>query len=166
MCGYKEGDQPRRDRRGGCSQPARGSRDDMLGFTDQCVQRYLDVAKISLSSLRKAPTAGLDDCNFKPEDFEVAGTLASSAASVLMKILYLARNCRFDVLHPVCMLAREVTKWNRVCDRRLHRLVSYLHLTREFSQERIVGDYPEDLKLCLYCDASFADCTMTSKSTT
>ena len=82
----------------------------MLEMTDQCVNRYLECANISIGGLRKADTPGLDDANFKQEDFEVAGTLASSAASVLMKILYLARCCRPDILHSVCMMAREVTK--------------------------------------------------------
>ena len=138
----------------------------MLAFTDQCVNRYLEVANIPITGLRKAPTPGIDDANFKQEDFQTAGTLATSAASVLMKILYLARWCRPDILHSVCMLAREVTKWNKVCDRRLHRLVSYLHQHRGYSLEGFIGDDPRHLQLVQYTDASFSDCSQTSRSTT
>eukprot|EP00959_Pyramimonas_sp_CCMP1952_P117140 2448485-Pyramimonas_sp.AAC.1 len=138
----------------------------MLENCDQCVNRYLEVAKIGISGLRKADTPGLDDANFKKKDFETVGTLGPSAASVLMKILYLARVCRPDLFHGVCMLAREITKWNRVCDRRLHRLVSYLHQHRGHSLEGFIGDDPRDLTLVQYTDASFADCSQTSRSTT
>ena len=35
--------------------------------------RDLECANMFISGLRKAPTPGLDDSNFKPEDFEAAG---------------------------------------------------------------------------------------------
>eukprot|EP00974_Lingulodinium_polyedra_P035896 3444273-Lingulodinium_polyedra.AAC.1 len=44
------------------------------------------------------------------------------AASVLMKVLYVARVARFDLLKATCSLACMVTKWDSECDRRLHRL--------------------------------------------
>ena len=154
--------------RGGCASSGsstRGVRYDMRGFTDQCVQRYVDLSGKPLSALKKAPTPGLDDSSFQEADFESPGSLAPSAASILMKILYLARCCRFDLIHPVCSLAREVTKWNRACDKRLHRLVGYLHSTRTLSQEGYVGNVSEDLSILCYTDASFADDVQTSRST-
>ena len=63
------------------------------------------------------------------------------------------------------MLAREVTKWNRACDKRLHRLVSYLQSTRDKNLEGFVGDDPKDCDVIVYSDASFADDTNSSKST-
>ena len=138
----------------------------MTGFVTQCVQWYLDVTNTTESALKHVPTPGLDDTAFRPDDFTSPGTLAPSAASVLMKILYLARCCRFDILHPVCTLAREITKWNRACDKRVHRLICYMHLTRLHRLEPFVGDKPEERAIIMYTDASFADCTQTSKSTT
>ena len=41
------------------------------------------------------------------------GKLAKSAASVLMKCLYAARMCRFDLLRAVQGLARYMTNWTR-----------------------------------------------------
>ena len=78
---------PRRVR-GGCTTGSsklpeiQAKRYDMLHLTDQCANRYLECANISINGLRKAPTPGLDDSNFKQEDFETAGVLGTSAASV------------------------------------------------------------------------------------
>ena len=73
---------------------------------------------------------------------------------------------RPDLLWAVNSLAREVTRWTVACDRRLHRLVSYLHHTKHFCQVCYVGDQPKDLRLLLYTDASFAGDLKDSKSTT
>ena len=71
----------------------------------------------------------------------------------------------FELIHPVCSLAREVTKWNKACDKRLYRLVSYLHSTRTLSQEGYVGDAAEDLSILCCTGASFAGDVQTSRST-
>ncbi len=82
-----------------------------------------------------------------------------------MKILYLARCCRVDLVHPVCMLASEITRWTKACGRRLYRFVCYMQSTRLLSQEGYIGDAPDKLTVVVYSDASFADCTQSSKST-
>jgi hypothetical protein len=51
------------------------------------------------------------------------GKLASSAASVLMKCLYAARMCRFDLLRAVQGLAKYMTRWTKRQDRELHQLI-------------------------------------------
>ena len=45
-------------------------------------------------------------------------------------------------------------------------LSSYLNETRAYSIEWLIGNDPRDLRLVQYTDASFADCSQTSKSTT
>ena len=55
------------------------------------------------------------------------GALASIACKILMKILYAARMCRYDLLKAVGSLASKVTKWDKVSDAELHRLVSYIY---------------------------------------
>ena len=62
------------------------------------------------------------------------------------------------------MLAREVTRWTRVCDKRLHRLICYLYHECNLVLTCSLGDDLQDLKLALYSDASFADDLTTSKS--
>ena len=72
---------------------------------------------------------------------------------------------RPDTLWTVNTLARKVTCWNGACDRRLHRLISYLRHTQNWTQTCYVGDYPDDCFLVCFCDASFAGDLEDSKST-
>ena len=53
---------------------------------------------------------------------ESRGVLAPHAASVLMKLLYAARIARFD-------LARNVNKWAKKDDAKLHHLMCYVNST-------------------------------------
>ena len=83
-----------------------------------------------------------------------------------MNMLHLARCCRFDLSRPVCTFAREITKWNRACDKRLHRLICHLKYTRARSLHGWIGDSTDKLPFMLFADASYADCVTTSKSAT
>ena len=51
------------------------------------------------------------------------GALAPHAASVLMKLLYVARIARFDLLRSINSLARNVTKWSIEDDAKLYHLM-------------------------------------------
>ena len=106
--------------------------------------------------MRKAATPGLDDHQLKPEDFETEGELLVDATQIIMKALYGARLVRFELLWPICSSAREVSKWTRACDKRLHRLMSYIHHTPDHSLESFVGDNAQDCHVVLYSDADFA----------
>jgi hypothetical protein len=64
------------------------------------------------------------------------GELATHAAGILMKILYGARLARFDFLRAVAALACRLTNWTADCDRRLCRLVCYIHSTKHL---RVTG---------------------------
>ena len=44
------------------------------------------------------------------------------------------------MLWSVNKLAREVTKWTEACDKRLARLISYIHHTSEYRQCCYVGE--------------------------
>ena len=57
------------------------------------------------------------------------GNLAPHAASVLIKLLYAARIARFDLLRSTNALARNVTKWTRDDDARLHHLMCFVNST-------------------------------------
>ena len=137
----------------------------MGGFLEQCVNRYLELANISKDALKPPKTPSLDDQNFTSEDWTEKGTLAPIAASVLMKVVCIARCCRFDLLCPVCVLAREVTKWNKACDKQIHKLMCYINTTKDWNLESFIGDPVEDLKIVMYCDADFAGDRKDSKST-
>ena len=126
---------------------------------------YCDLAGIKADSLKKVATPGMDDHQLKPEDFETEGSLSKDAAKIIMKALYGARLVRFELLWPICSSARNVSKWTRACDKRLHRLMCYIHHTPEHSLESYVGDNAEDCHPVLFSDADFAGDIIQAKST-
>ena len=83
-----------------------------------------------------------------------------------MKILYAARMARFDLLRAMCALACMVTKWTPACDRALLRLVCYIHSSNDVRLFGWVGARAQwDFHLSVYCDADFAGCAGTKRST-
>ena len=140
---------------------------NMKDFMVQCVDSYLALTNKSRKDLKPVSTPFLDEANVTDSpDNEQAGTLQPIASKVLMKILYGARAARFDLLRAVSALATKVTKWTRLCDRQLHRLVCYINSSLDHMLVGYVGDSPDKLEINLYADADFAGCQDTSKSTT
>ena len=107
----------------------------------------------------------MDDNLIKPEDFEQVGNLSTDAAKITMKALYGARLVRYELLWPICSSAREVTRWTRAQDKRLHRLICYINCSPDHSLESFVGDNAQDCHPVLYSHADFAGDTQTAKST-
>ena len=103
---------------------------------------------------------------FGPEDLILQGALAHVCSRIVLKCLYSARIGRPDLLYSVNILARGVSKWNRTCDKRSERLIAYIHKTKDYVQHCFVGDDPNECKIGLFCDASFAADLSDSKSTT
>ena len=62
-------------------------------------------------------------------------------------------------------LARAVTKWTRACDKRLARLISYIHDTCEYRQYCYVRSTAQQCRLGLIQDSDFAGDLENSKST-
>ena len=138
----------------------------MHGHAERCVQKYLELSGMAETTLKKVTTPNLDDHQLQPEDFETKGKLSHVASRVVLTALYLARLSRPDLLWTVNVLAREVMTWNVACDKRLHRLISYLNHTKEYSLINYIGDDPEDIRVVIFSDASFAADLRDSKSTT
>ena len=88
-------------------------------FARQCVQLY---ESISDRTVKPQCTPHLDVSTLPASDDESRG----SAARVLMKVLWLARLSRPDLLVAVSMLASHVCCWSVNDDRRVARLVGYL----------------------------------------
>ncbi len=86
----------------------------------------------------------------EPESEDSRGCLSDIASKVLMKVLYAARLARFDLLRATCALAREVTKCNSLCDKKLHRLISYINSTLEVRMYSWCGHNPADLTCDLF----------------
>ena len=138
---------------------------EMFGHVKQTVERYLELTGKTVDSLRKVPTPCIDDHAIPLEEFNVKGELSPVAARIVLKALYVARIGRMDLMWAVNMLAREVTKWTVACDRRLHRMISWMHHTIEHAQINHVGDTPDKCCIIMFCDASFAGDLKDSKST-
>ena len=82
-----------------------------------------------------------------------------------MKALYGARLARFDLLKAICHLATFITKWDAVCDKKLHRLMCYINSTLDLKMVGWVGDAITDVSPHLFADADFAGCLKTARST-
>ena len=91
--------------------------------------------------------------------------LSTVCSQIVLKCLYLARIGRLDILWSVNKLARAVTKWTKACDKRLARVISKIHHTRECRQCCYVGNTAQQCRLGLLPDSDFARDVENSKST-
>ena len=93
------------------------------------------------------------------------GELSTFCSLFVLKCLYLARSGRPDILWSVNKFARAVTKWTQACDKRLARLMSYIHHTCEFKQYCYVGNTANQYRLGQFQHSDFAGDLEDSKST-
>ena len=84
---------------------------------------------------------------------------------MVLKCLHLARIRRPDILWSVNKLARLITKLTKACDKRLNRLISFIHHTCEYEQHCHVGNAANQCGLGLFQDSDFAGELEDSKST-
>ena len=113
---------------------------DMEGHAKKCVEKYVEFANKTTEQLYKVATPCIDDHQFKEEENGSVGELSIVCSQIILKCLYLARIGRPDVLWSVNKLARAVTEWTTACDKRLSRLISYIHHTSEYKQYCHVGN--------------------------
>ena len=126
---------------------------------------YCELANKTTQQLYKVSTPCTDDHHFKEEETKSVGELSSTCSQIVLKCLYLARNGRPDILWSVNKLARSITKWTKACDKRLNRLISYIHHTCEYKQYCHVGNTAKQCRLGLFQDSDFAGDLEDSKST-
>ena len=93
------------------------------------------------------------------------GELSQVCSQIVLKCLHLARIGRPDILWSVNKLARSITKWTKACDKRLNRLISYIHHTCEYKQYCHVGNTAKECRLGLFKDSDFAGDLEDSQST-
>ena len=128
---------------------------DMVGHA-KCVERYCELANKTTQQLYKVSTPCIDDHHFKEEETKSVGELSDTCSQIVLKCLYLARIGRPDILWSVNKLARSITKWTKACDKRLNRLISYIHHTNEYKQCCHVGNTAKQCRLGLFQDSDFA----------
>jgi hypothetical protein len=126
-----------------------------------CLDSFPADLNVPHKSAKKAKTPDGD----KAENPGGTGVLQPYAAKVLMKMLYGARLARFDLLRAINHLAGYITKWTPDCDKRLHRIMCYVHTSLHYRMVGFVGDKPQQLSTHLFADADFAGCPDSQRST-
>ena len=122
---------------------------DMECHAKKCVERYCELSNVTTQQLYKVSTPCIDDHHFKEEEMKSVGELSNACSQIVLKCLYLAIIGRPDILWSVNKLARSITKWTKVCDKRLNRLISHIHHTREYEQYCHVGNTAKQCRLGL-----------------
>ena len=138
---------------------------DMAGHAKKCVERYCELANKTTQQLYKVSTPCIDDHHHLEEEMKSVGELSQVCSQIVLKCLYLARTGRLDILWTVNKLARSITKWTKACDKRLNRLISYIHHTCEYKQYCYVGNTTKQCRLGLFQDSDSASDLEDSKST-
>ena len=120
---------------------------DMEGHAKKCVERYCELANKTTQQLYLVSTLCIDDHHFKEEELKSVGELSKVCSQIVLKFLYLARIGRPDILWSVNKLARSITKWTKACDKRLSRLISYIHHTSKYKQYCHVGNNAQQCRM-------------------
>ena len=130
----------------------------MEGHAKTCVERYCELANKQSSNCTRSPRHVLTTISSKKKKKwkRWENCPKSARTSSFLKCLYLARIGRPDILWPVNKLAPEVTKWTRACDRRVARLISYIHNTSDYMQHCHVGNTAQHCRFGLFRDSDFA----------
>ena len=113
---------------------------DMEGHAKKCVERYCELAIKTTQQLYKVSTPCLDDHHFEEEELKSVGDVSKVRSQIVLKCLYLARVGRPDIQWSANKLARSITKWTKACNKRVCRLISYIHHTCEYRQYCHVGN--------------------------
>ena len=118
-----------------------------------------------LNSYTKSQHHALMTTKSRKKKWDICRRFVKSLLTYCEKCLYLARIGRLDILWFVNTFTRAITKWTKACDKRLARLISYIHHTSEFWQHCYVGNPAQQCRLGLFQDSDFAGDLEDSKST-
>ena len=138
---------------------------DMADHAKKCVERYCELANKTTQQLYKISTPCIDDHYFKEEETKSVGELSHVCSQTVLGCFFLTRIGRSDIFWSVNKLARSITKWTKACDKRLNRLISYIHHTCEYKHYCHVGNTAKQCRLGLFQDSDFAGDLEDSKST-
>ena len=98
---------------------------DMRSYAKDMLQEYVQLT--GMSNFKKANTPFLSKVAEKLEEEEPVGRLSSTASSILMKLMWISRLARPDLLRATTWLATKIHAWTASCDGHIHRVMSYLH---------------------------------------
>ena len=134
----------------------------MNDYANQAIELYLSLA--GPVPLKNVSTPFLAEGSLPLEGYDTKGVLAQSAASVLMKLLWLSRLCSPDLAYAISALWVQVASWSTNADKQLHMLMCYVAQTPNLGLEAVVLGPLEKCTLDLFCDADLGGCPHTAKS--
>ena len=135
----------------------------MRGYTDDCCSVYTKVTGIS--KFKKATTPILPDSAFDKADADVKGQLGVHSSKCTMKVLWLARLARPDVMKAYNDLTTKANNGTRNDYKRLYRIFCYLHTTRNHMLCGHIGDTVDKLFLRCFTDADMCADSWSTRST-
>ena len=112
----------------------------------------------------KVATPCVGDHQCREEEIGSVGELSTVCSQIVLYCQNLDRIGRPDILWSVNKLARAVTKWTKAWDKRLARLISYIHHTCEYRQYCYVWNTAQQCRLGLFQDSDLAGDLEDSKS--
>ncbi len=103
----------------------------MERFARDCITVFCDLTGYDKGKVGTAPTPFVDESKDPLVVTQPAGEAAAKAAPTgelshiatkcLMRIMYIARFARQDLLRAVGALTTMITRWGEMCDRKLFR---------------------------------------------
>ena len=130
---------------------------DMERPARKCMERYCELANKKTEQLYKVSSPCLHDHQIKKKvQMKNKGELSEVCSRIVLTCLYLARIGRPDILWSVNKLAWSVTRWTQACDRRLARLISYIHHTSDYRQWCHLGNAAQLCRFGSFQDSDFA----------
>ena len=128
---------------------------DMEGHARKCVERYCELANKKVEQIKKVQVLAWMIIYSDRKNLNQLENHQQNCSQIVLKCVYSARIGRPDILWSVNKLARAAAKWT-ACDRRLARLVSYIHHTSDCRQYCHVGNTAQQCRLGLFQDSDFA----------
>ena len=135
---------------------------DMRAYAQDIVTDYLRLSGGKKLKQVKTPFFASGDI----ESDGARGELADRASSILMKMMWLARLARPDLLRVTTWLATKIQKWCTGCDVALYRALCYIESTKSHMLTGYVNDDDGDVFVEHFVDADLCgspdDCYSTS----
>jgi len=132
----------------------------MQDFFRDAVEKFMKETGVTKLPVVPTPSISEDYGCVEP------GSLAGSAASHLMKLMFGARIGKPCSLTTISFLARRITVWSKSHDKMLHRLMAYVNSTLH-EKLRGILEYTDldSLELWIWPDADLGGDLRTTKST-
>ena len=132
--------------------------------TEDFARQRVDLYEaLSGKAVGQYQTPHVDPGSLVVSDDAPRGELSASAARMVMKLLWLARLSRPDIL--VAVTLAKGTTWSINEDRMVARLVGYVSYSTDYSSISFIDDASQSLSVFLHVDSDFGGCLHTARST-